>query len=232
VAPEVAASQFRQRRVAVERNVFRRALVDEHVGELLAAPRAAGNDLLEFRVHRHVGETLVVGRDSGARKRGTQLDARQRLAAAERALEHAEDASHQASGQFELATVVRADRVHARRGQRQHPPQVWRRHEVPRRTEDVRTENAPVVKRAIDGGVREVQRALCHAPLRARVVLRLHRAEPGDDVLRLPESGLRQLLIAQPQLDDFRSAHPCGRAKINDALVPPKPNELVMAWPI
>jgi len=58
--------------------------------------------------------------------------------------------------------------------------------------------SAGVTKRAIDGRIGEATRAQTETPLRAGVILRLHRTKPRHDVRRPPNRRRRKLLICNP----------------------------------
>ena len=59
-------------------------------------------------------------------------------------------------------------------------------------------ENRPQIERTLDIGLRRAGSALSDAPLRTRVVLRLHRAEAPHDFDGVSEWIAGQALIGQP----------------------------------
>ena len=82
----------------------------------------------------------------------------------------------------ELARVVRVGCQNARTRQIQEPADVLGQHEVPGGPQDVRPQQPARVKRLIERRVGDARDTLTDAPLAARIVLRLHRAQPAQDV--------------------------------------------------
>ena len=94
--------------------------------------------------------------------------------------------------------------MYARSAERQDPTDVIGREKVPRRPKDVRSQDGSVAHRPLHAGVGDTTSAKAERPFRARVVLRLNRAEPGHDCLRAAELGARQLVIPQSDPNDLR----------------------------
>ena len=99
--------------------------------------------------------------------------------------------------QFELAIPVRVHRVDTRGGQRQHPPYVLRRDEVPGGAHHVSAQDGAVVEFPLDGGIGRAFRPQAQRPFRARKVLRLRCDEPADDVRRPFQRAPFNALISQ-----------------------------------
>ena len=76
--------------------------------------------------------------------------------------------------------------------------------EVPGRPKDVRSQDGAVADRLLHDGVGDTTSPKAERPLRAGVVLCLHRAEPGHDCLRAAELGARKLVIPQSDPNDLR----------------------------
>src|SRR4029077_1249444 len=98
-------------------------------------------------------------------------------------------------------------RRHARTGELEHPPDVGRKDEMPRRPQHVRPENLSLVKLALDAGVGRVTRALSNRPFRTRVVLSLHCAEGLDDVARSGGTASGQELAGKAPPANVLSVH-------------------------
>jgi len=191
---EVAPRQLAERLVACEGLRARRPLLEKRVGELLALPCAAADDAVQFRVHHHDCEPVSLHLDPGAPEHGSKLRAGQLLAAPERALDSRAASFQDLLVQSVLGVVGKMASIEAGAGQREHPADVGRRHEMPRRAQHVRPQDAPLGERRLDGFVRQTGSAQPQRPLGAGIVLRLDRAKPGDDVGRILKIRTRELL--------------------------------------
>ena len=89
-----------------------------------------------------------------------ELRARQMLAATQRLRDRIVAPPNDRRRELVGATVVRYRLVDARRGEREHPPNVGGRDEVPRRAEHMRAQNVSRRKLALDACVRRVAHAL------------------------------------------------------------------------
>ena len=107
MADDVAARELGQRRVAVERTGRRDALVEQGVGELLAAARAAADQRVDLGAHQQVAERLAAGGgDAGPAEGGVELGAGQGLAALERPGDRVVAAREERLVEAELALLV------------------------------------------------------------------------------------------------------------------------------
>jgi hypothetical protein len=95
------------------------------------------------------------------------------------------------------AEIGRADRQDARAGERQQPADIGGRDEMPGGTQDVGAQDGAVVKRPVEAGVGGAGQALGQRPLGAEVVLRLHRAQPGDEGGGVGEFRAGELLVVE-----------------------------------
>ncbi len=204
MALHVAAGQFSQRRVTVERPAGRGALVQQHVAELLAQPRPAGDQPLQFGPHDDVGQPLPVairpagGGDARAGQRVAQLVARQRPAALQSAADDIGAAAQRRLVQFQPAIHPAVSLVDARPGQLQQPADVGRGDEVPRRPQDVGAQDVAGGEGALHGGVIQSARPQPQCRLGPGVLLRLDSHQPGHDLGRRRERRRRQALVGQP----------------------------------
>ena len=65
-AHEITPREFSQRLLARQGPGMRGALVQQRIGELFPAPRAAAHDAFQFRVHHEIGQPdAVIGRNAG-----------------------------------------------------------------------------------------------------------------------------------------------------------------------
>src|SRR5207253_10891487 len=71
----------------------------------------------------------------------------------------------------------------------------------------VRAQDRPFVERLLYIGILEPLAAQRERPLRARIVLRLHGAQPPDHVSRLRKRRLREALVVQSPVRDFGAVH-------------------------
>jgi len=103
--------------------------------------------------------------------------------------------------QLELAIGVRAELLHPRGAEREHPADIRWGDEVPRRPEHMGAKNRAGVEGKLDFAGSHTGRALAERPLRAGKVLRLNGAEPADDGGGVATIGAQQPLIRQPVED-------------------------------
>jgi len=150
--------------------------------------------LLELSVHEDVAEAQALGDDPGLAQGASELRSGERRAHLERSSEHVVAAPERARVQLELAIHGPVRGVHARRGQPQHPADVGRGDEVPRRAQDMGAEDLAARERLLDPCVGAAFHALADRPLRLGELLSLHRSEPTDRLGGLGEAGGRQAL--------------------------------------
>ena len=93
---------------------------------------------------------------------------------------------------------------HARPREREHPPDVGGRHEVPRRTQHVRPQDRALIERLFDAGVGQPIRAQTQRPPGTWIVLGLHGSEPRDHLEWRLELPSREPLIQLPADEDGR----------------------------
>ena len=168
MAREIAFNQPRQRLFPSDRRGFRRALLEQRVREVLVVPGAAADHALELGMHHQVRQLQPFGGDLGPREALCQLNARQMLAARERALDDHAAFLDGLVVELSLAVIVSVERVHTRRGKCQHPPDVAGRHEVPGRPQDVRAQDVAVIERMLDIGVAQAPAAKPERPRSSR----------------------------------------------------------------
>ena len=90
----------------------------------------------------------------------------------------------------------------------EHPVDVRRRDKVPRRPQDVRTEEAAVVERALDLRVsRAIRHPQAQRPFGGGILLRLHRAEPRYKLRRLRRPWSRDALVVKSLGRDATLSH-------------------------
>ena len=82
---------------------------------------------------------------------------------------------------------------------------------MPGRAQDVRPQDPALVEGAVEVRVDEARRALRQRPFRARVVLRLHGAEPVHHGRSLARLGAHEPLTMQAAGDEFRCQRPTPR---------------------
>ena len=87
MARDVASRQRGERLAAIERWRLAHTLLEQGVGELLAATRAAADDLLELGVHHQIRQALAASDDARAGEGCGQLVTGQVDAARQGALE-------------------------------------------------------------------------------------------------------------------------------------------------
>ena len=201
---EVAARQLGQRFIEGKPARCRRALVERGIGELLAAARAAAHDRFQLRVHEQQRQPQSVGGNAGVAQRHAQIVARGVAAALHRPRDHVIAAREHLRVQAGLPVVRRVEPVNARRAERQHPADVGRRHQVPGGAQHVCAEDRAAAERVLDIGVGAVAGSLRDRPLHAQVVLRLDRAQAGDDRFWAHRTAADQPLIAQAAVDQVR----------------------------
>src|SRR5438067_2563116 len=102
---------------------------------------------------------------------------------------------------------MRHERGDTRRGELEHPANVARRDEVPRRPQHVRAQDPPFVDLPFDLGVGDVSGALSQRPLRAGVVLCLHSAKRPHHFARARRTSRRQELARQSPATDVFVRH-------------------------
>src|SRR5690606_29183325 len=116
--------------------------------------------------------------------------------------DHSRRSRDEPSVQLQLPVSARHLCTDARRGELDQPTDVAGRDEVPGRTEDMRAQDVALCIRALHVAVAESARAQTDRPTRNRVLLRLHGAEPFDDVARGTQRCARQALVAEAELAD------------------------------
>src|SRR5512141_1649531 len=95
----------------------------------------------------------------------------------------------------ELAIHVSTHRIYARRREFQEPANICGSDKMPSWPHDVRAKDGPFVECLLNQRVGRIVQAQPERPLCARVILCLHRAEPGYDLL-----GFRQTVPREPLL--------------------------------
>ena len=202
MAREVAPGERGQRFFRIQSRSPRDSLVEQHVGELLPAPRSAADDRVELRMHHQVCQALALGVKTGGTERFSELEARERLAAGQRSLEHPPAGGDGVRVDLQRAIGKRIGHVHARTGERLDPPDICRRHEVPRRPQHVCPKDVAGIERPLDLFVGDSPNPKADGPSGACIILRLHRAHPGDDVLRTFPSRAGEQLVPQTMGDE------------------------------
>ena len=148
----VAPRQLDHGRGAIERPRRRDAVVQQRVGELLPAPRSAADHGLELGVHHDVGEAQPAGADPAARERRGELRPGLPVPAGESAREDVVGARERPWVELDQSIHRPIADVHARPRERQDPPEIGRRDEVPGGPQDVRPQDAPGVERLVNQG--------------------------------------------------------------------------------
>ena len=193
--------EIRERIVAFAGRGGRRALIQQRVAELFSLARTAADQRIKLGVDQEMREALAARTDFPFRERVADLLTREGRAPQD-ALEHAAAGAEQLPVDLELPIVVREQCPHAWCSQRKQPANIFRPHEVPGRTHDVRAQDASTLECGFDLCVTATLDSLCDRPLGAVIVLRLHCAEPPGDRFRRTERGSNQALIAQSQSRD------------------------------
>jgi hypothetical protein len=106
----------------------------------------------------------------------------------------------------EIPSVVRHRLLYARGSEREHPPNVFRRNEVPSRTQNVRPQDLSLVDLPIDVSFSLDARPHPQRPFRARVVLSLDGPERSDDVVRRRWAPNSEKLTRKPSANDLAVA--------------------------
>src|SRR5205823_10654651 len=106
-----------------------------------------------------------------------------------------------------VSAVVRDGGVHARRSELEHPANVVRRDEVPRRPQDVRAQDPSLIDLPFDVGVSCTMSALTERPFGSSVILRLDGTEGAHDVTRSRQTARRQELAGEAKLTDLAGLH-------------------------
>ena len=180
----------------------RSAVIEQRVGLLLAAPRTAAHQLLEFGVHEQVAQPGPVGLDAlGAQPRG-KLGSGLRPVLAQRV---GDDPWLRASSAgFELEPPVRVpvERVHAGAGQTQQPADVGCGRRNARSGGAGGCGGCRRGERLLDVGVVRCRGALRQRPFGLGELLGLHRPQPGHGLLGPGEGLTDQALLAQPSTHD------------------------------
>ena len=162
-------------------------------------------------MHDKQAQTLAPGVDPGGDHRCRQLGPGQMLSAFKR-LGHDLDTPSQ-GGLVELgpAVVLGVELLDARARQPEDPADVGRVQEVPGRAQGVGPDDSTLVEGGIDVGLAGSRsEALADAPRRARIVLRLDRAESADDVLRGGEARPEQAAGVEAACGDDGVGHAAG----------------------
>ena len=128
-------------------------LVEQRVRELFALPWPAADHEVELCLHHQEGQPQAVNRDPSACQGRAERGAGEVPAVAQRGLEHTTAAREGALVEAHVAMVRRALTLDARPRQLLHPADVLRRHEVPRRSQDVRPHDRAIVERTVDSRV-------------------------------------------------------------------------------
>lgn len=150
---------------------------------MLAATAAAADQSVELGAYQVVSDAHAVRHvELRPRERLGQLGARELLSVAERLLDRGIASAKMLLVELVSPPLVRTREPHARRRELEHPADVLRCDEVPRRPQDVRAEDRALVERAVDRRIRRTDESLREIPLRRSVVLRLYRTESRDDL--------------------------------------------------
>src|SRR4029079_15858970 len=116
--------------------------------------RSAADDRVELGAHDEMRQSVARGISNASALEGdAELRACQVLAAGQRLRDRVVAPPNDRWRELVDASVVRHRLVDARRGEREHPPNVGWRDEVPRRPEDVRSQNVSGRKLAFDAFV-------------------------------------------------------------------------------
>jgi len=164
---------------------------------LLAAARAAADQLLELGVHQEVPEPQPVRFDPRLGQALGELPPRLRLAVSKGLGEHAVAADEDVRVELEPSVPVAVERVNARTGEPQQPAQVLARDEVPRRAQHVRADDVAAVQCGVDVRLGARACALAQRPLRLGELLGLHRSEPAHSIAYVVEWLAREALLGQ-----------------------------------
>ena len=206
MADEIPARQFGERVVASARSGHRHPFLEQRVGQVPAAAGAAADHGIELCLHDDVGETLhAVSVYAGALEDGFQLLAGQLGAAAEGADDGPLAPPEERGVELETAIVGRHRGADAGRSECQHPADVFRRDEMPRRPQDMGAKDPAFVDRPLDDRISGAPHPQRQCPFRVVVFLRLDRTEPADDVFRFRELAAGQALVGQPSTCDVES---------------------------
>ena len=188
MAAEVAPRELGERGIAARTGIGAGAIVEQHVGLLLAAPRAAADQLLELGVPEHVPEADRVALDPRGREGRDQLLARPRLRARELAGEHPVAPLERRTVEARPLVPVLVRLMDPRRGQPQQPADVLGGDEVPGRAHHVRADDLAVRERPLDLGVGgRSGDPLGERPLDLGELLGLDGARPAHRVGHRPE---------------------------------------------
>ena len=139
-------------------------------------------------MHQEVGHPLSFAIDLPLFEDGGELVPGEPVPTLERRGDHLLCWGERACVEAELPVAARVPPLHARAAQRQEPPDVVPRDEVPGRPEQVRPHDRAVGERPVHVGLAQTFRPLPDRPHRRAVLLGLHREVPPDGVVRGRES--------------------------------------------
>ena len=154
-------------------------------------------------MHRDMGQANRIDGNPGSFECLANFRTRDATSVVARAFDYGSRASQRLRIQLKTTVVRRHPRMDPRRGERQHPAQVSGGDEMPRRPQDMGSQN-----RAAGDLLLDVRRTwptgqpLPQTPTCVLVLLRLNRAEPGDQLGSRADEGRGEKLIAEAGGDD------------------------------
>src|SRR5919199_3512447 len=202
MAAEVAHSQLHQGLSVVHVRRWGYALVEQRIRVLLALARAATQQALQFGAHQNVTQAAGLGDDAGLREAARELRTGQMPTALERADERLKRSLEHRRVKSLAPLAMGAHGEHARTGQLQHPADVGRPYEVPRRPQHVRAHDRAGIEGVLQIRLGRVAGPLGDGPLRRTVVLRLDRAQPANHFVRGRAGTTNQALVVHAPASD------------------------------
>ena len=185
---EVARGQLDEPVLARKRAGIRSPLIEQRVGELLPASRAAADERLQLGVRQNVRRALAVERaDPRPPEDLPQLLASEVPSALEGSSQGGVRLPERPGIELELPIPGGHGRVDSRGREREQPPDVLPGDEMPGGAHDVGAEDGTVGEFLLDGGIGRAAHSEAESPFRARVVLRLGGDEPANHVDRAVE---------------------------------------------
>lgn len=182
-------------------------MIEQGVGMLLAAPRAAAQNALQLGVEDDQRRPALMHIDFRALQGIRELSAGQVSAGLKSTGERFTAAPQRGSIQFLISIVLRRSGLDPRRRQRQHPTNILWRHEMPGRAQDVRAQDRAIVEGLLDSGICSVGQAQRQRPLRATVILRLHGTQCVHDRLRAILADALQALMNEAMAEHVFWCH-------------------------
>src|SRR5258705_11812121 len=157
-------------------------------------------------MHHQLSETvLAYGCDAGLPQPDSEFLSGQVAAVRERRCDDFVAASDKPGIDFEPALVVRHGCADSWSGEAEHPADVSWRNKMPRRTHHVRSKDGSRSECAFHCSVGSTFHPHRERPFGADIILRLHGAEPADDLFRLAQAARRQPLAVKAGVSNHLS---------------------------